>query len=150
MPNNSWIRSETSGYGTEPVIEDRLVWYVPVDDEHTILISTSVAHLSGTAADEFAARRKEIESVDASTLLTEAEAVLAGRTTIEELGTRLSIYQQTYVEDYVTMVGQGIIADRGVEHPSRSDEQIMRKRKTLEREIRVYLACERMMESGFW
>lgn len=133
--------------GGSEVREDRLFWYVPVDDTHSLRISTNLVHLTGEAGEQYRAKRQQAENVDPSILYQAAEDVLAGKITIEDLGDRFTHYQQFYIEDYVTEVGQDAIAHREEERLGRNDVKIMLKRRILEREIRLLMDGEPLTPS---
>jgi len=137
LPNVSQIRIKTKQYYPLPLTEDRLFWHVPVDDTHSLRISTNLVHLSGADADEVRQKRKAAEDIDPAVLYAVAEDVLAGKTSIEELGERFTYYQQFYIEDYVTEVGQGAIADRQAEHLWGRDIQLVVKRRIFQRELKA-------------
>lgn len=135
LPNVSQIRIKTKQYYRTALTEDRLFWHVPVDDTHSYRISTNLVHISGADAAELRERRRAAEEIDPAVLYETAEEVLAGRRTVESLGERFTYYQQFYIEDYVTEVGQGTIVDRQAEHLWPPDIQLLVKRRIFQREL---------------
>ncbi len=57
-----------------------------------------------------------------------AEAVLAGRARVEDMDSSFGTYKTFWIEDYVTLVGQGAIADRAQERLGRTDQWMVLKR----------------------
>ncbi len=57
--------------------------------------------------------------------------------TLEDMPTSLTTYQTFRVEDYVTIVGQGRIADRDAEHLGRIDGQNILSRKIWVSELKA-------------
>jgi hypothetical protein len=56
---------------------------------------------------------------------------------IEDMDPNLSLYKQFWIEDYVTIVGQGRIADRAHEHLGRTDVKIILRRKLWQRDLQA-------------
>jgi hypothetical protein len=130
------VQVRVPGYGH--LREYRLVWLVPIDDEHSVAFDVSlVPGLTGAEGEEFLARRRAIQETDDSDPLEAAEAILAGKMRVEDMDPNLSYYKQFWIEDYVTMVGQGPIADRAHEHLGRQDARSILKRKLWQRELRA-------------
>jgi 5,5'-dehydrodivanillate O-demethylase len=66
-----------------------------------------------------------------------AEAVLSGKMRIEDLDKETPTYYSFWVEDYVSLVCQGPIADRANERLSQADIGVVFIRKIWERELRA-------------
>lgn len=137
IPSTSQIRTHTRGYLDKDVDEDRIFWHVPIDDERSVRFNASRVHLSGEEGEELRQRRERGEGDDNSLIYATGEDVLAGKLTIEDMSESFSYYQQFYVEDYATQVGQGVFADRTQEHLGRTDVAIVLKRKIWARELRA-------------
>jgi 5,5'-dehydrodivanillate O-demethylase len=137
IPSTSQIRTLTRGYLDKEVAEDRIFWHMPIDDDHSVRFNASRVHLTGAEGEELRARRNRGEGWDNSLIYETGERVLEGNLTIEEMSETFSYYQQFYVEDYVTQVGQGVLADRTQEHLGRTDVAIVLKRKLWARELRA-------------
>jgi 5,5'-dehydrodivanillate O-demethylase len=137
IPSTSQIRTTSRGYLNKEVDEDRIFWHVPIDDEHSVRFNASRVHLTGEEGEQLRQRRDRGEGDDNSLIYATGEDVLAGKLTIEDMSTSFSYYQQFYVEDYATQVGQGVFADRTQEHLGQTDVAIILKRKIWERELRA-------------
>src|SRR5439155_7142378 len=111
-----------------------LVWRVPVDD--TSVASYLLDHLRPEDAERDADQRqsRQPDYKGFKDLYDAAEAVLRGEVAIEDLR---GMTNMTNVEDYVSQVGQGPIADRGDERLGRSDVLVILLRKLWERELRA-------------
>src|SRR5205814_2229223 len=116
MPNINRITGHPNGAGWT----DNISWTVPVDDEHTDRFVAVLTHVTGAAADAFRARRAaQLERAGESHVINAlGDRVLRGELRIEEIEDRTYIVQ---VQDYVSLVGQGTVADRTTEHLGRSD-----------------------------
>lgn len=66
-----------------------------------------------------------------------AEAILAGKMRVEDMDPEFSTYKQFWIEDYVTQVGQGVIADRTQERLGRTDVRTVLKRRIWQRELKA-------------
>jgi 5,5'-dehydrodivanillate O-demethylase len=140
MPNVNQlcVRLKTPGYEQTGMWEDRLIFHVPVDDRTTISFDTNlVAGLTGEAADAFRATRRSFQEGDTAPPLQAAERILAGGMRVEDMDHELSFYKQFWIEDYVTQVGQGAIADRSNEHLASVDVGVILKRRLWERELKA-------------
>ncbi len=137
IPSVSQIRTKARGYIDGSVEEDRIFWHVPIDDEHSVRFNASRVHLTGEEGEALRQRRDRGEGSDNSQLYATGEDVLRGKITIEDMTESFSFYQQFYVEDYATQVGQGVYADRSQEHLGRTDVAIVLKRKIWARELRA-------------
>ena len=120
---------------------DRLFWRVPIDDEHCMSFIVDHVPLEGEAARLYQERRRQMRltPVDSSAQL--AEEVLTGKARMEEVKERTNIYNITFVEDYITQVGQGPIPDHTTERLSSSDVGVVFLRKIWERELRTLAAA---------
>jgi 5,5'-dehydrodivanillate O-demethylase len=141
MPNVNQVRAQVQMEGSledaASLWADRLFWRVPVDDEHCVSFVVELIHLTGEAAEAYKERRRQTQEAIAASPNEIAEAVLAGRVRLKELDQRLSTYKLFWVEDYVTQVGLGSIADRANERLGRMDVGVILLRKIWERELRA-------------
>jgi hypothetical protein len=69
-----------------------------------------------------------------------ADKILAGEMTLEELPADMQANTCFIIEDYVTLVSQGPIAERGTEWLARSDSKPILLRQMMMREIEALLA----------
>ncbi|HLH24280.1 MAG TPA: Rieske 2Fe-2S domain-containing protein [Chloroflexota bacterium] len=113
---------------------DALGWRVPVDDGHHTGFRVYLARVTGELAECYRAdqaRRRERAAAFGPTSKV-AEAVLAGRLRIQDVGARPDLVQ---VQDYVAQCGQGVIADRAHERLGRSDVGVILLRRIWAREL---------------
>ncbi len=139
MPNVNQIRVRTgvaSARDDNTVWEDRTTWAVPVTDESSLRFEINHVELQGEAADAYRDRyaRESAALAQANEL---GETVMAGQLRISELDPCTSTYEMFRVEDYVTEVGQGPIADRSQEHLGRLDTGVILRRKQWRRELKA-------------
>jgi 5,5'-dehydrodivanillate O-demethylase len=136
MPNINALKVPVKTTGWEHLWEYRLIFHVPIDDQNSVAYDVNlVTELSDKEAEQFRQRRRELQEGDDPTPYRMAEAILAGKMTVRDVPADLSLYKQFWIEDYVTQVGQGPIAEREQEHLGRNDAKIILRRKILKREI---------------
>ena len=111
----------------------RISWRVPVDDGNTV--SFSVDFVAGENLPE---RHRAGDLAVASSPTEIGDAILAGRLREEDLDESYSRGVLFTIEDYVTQVGQGAIADRANERFGRIDQGVILLRKIWERELRAF------------
>ena len=142
MPNINQIRVRT-GMASAPgqevlrVWEDRLTWALPLDDENSYRFEVNLVDLTGAAAEALEKTRREQTEGVGDRLNRLGDQILAGKLTIEDLGQVLSTYEIFRVEDYVTQVGQGRMADRPAERLAQLDMGVVLRRKLWEREMKA-------------
>ncbi|NIO09003.1 MAG: Rieske 2Fe-2S domain-containing protein [Deltaproteobacteria bacterium] len=142
MPNVNQIRVRT-GMASAPgqqvlsVWEDRMTWAVPQDDENSYRFEVNLVDVTGEAAKALEqTRRRQTEGVG-ERLNRLGDQILAGELSIEDLGPELSTYEIFRIEDYVTQVGQGRIADRSAERIAKLDMGVVLRRKLWQREMKA-------------
>jgi 5,5'-dehydrodivanillate O-demethylase len=113
---------------------DRLLIYVPVNDENCVTFAVDYLPLTGETAEAYRRSRAAVD-LDTTNLQEMAEKILAGRMRIEDMDQSLSMYHTFWIEDYVTLVGQGRFADRTSEHLGRIDQAVILIRKLWRREM---------------
>ena len=120
-----------------PIRQDRLLYYLPVNDERMMCYTVDFVYVTGDDAEAYRKRRQVELDLGFAPLEEMAEEILAGKMTLEEMDTSLSTYQTFRIEDYVTIVGQGRIAQRDMEHLGRVDAQNILIRKIFNREMKA-------------
>lgn len=112
---------------------------VPIDDTHCLGFSVVFIDVQGDEAEAFLERRKSArETLQPDRLIVEtAEAVLAGRKRIADMEPRMGSAYSFLVEDYVTQVGQGPVADREHERLGRHDRGVVMLRRIWMRELQA-------------
>lgn len=138
MPNVTRSHSKTRVMGTHDDARaysvDRLIMYMPVNDENCVTFNVDYLPLTGELAEAYLASRRAMER-DPAELQEIAENILAGRMRIEDIDPEMSMYHTFWIEDYVTQIGQGRIADRTDEHLGRIDQGVITVRKLWRREL---------------
>jgi 5,5'-dehydrodivanillate O-demethylase len=115
--------------------EDFIAWRVPIDDTVHRSFNVHMAHVKGEAAERYrqeAAKRRAGRPKDPYYPL--ARQVMRGELAWEDVEQRPDIVG---IQDYVSQVGQGIIADRESEHLGKSDVGIITLRRLWSRELRA-------------
>lgn len=141
MPNVRMLfqRTRAKGFEHSNLWDTKLVWTVPVNDTSHATFDVTNTPLEGAAAAAYASSRSEQQEAEAETRWDLAEAVLAGEMTLEELDDDMGGYTSFTIEDYVTQVGQGTIAERGRENLARGDEGPIFHRRLWLREVSALL-----------
>lgn len=124
-------------------------WKLPVDDEHGMQFLVFAAHVPEENMTKYKARRAQSKAEAAKkfadkkrpSIREAAEAVLAGRMRIDDLGPDdvdppgLGVVM---VQDWITQAGQGVIhTDRKKERLASSDATVVTNRKLLRRELQA-------------
>jgi 5,5'-dehydrodivanillate O-demethylase len=136
IPNVNALKVPVKTLGWENLWEYRLIFHVPVDDQNSVAFDVNlVPGLDGQEAERFRQQRREIQEGDDPAPYQMAKAIMAGKMTVRDVPAELSLYKQFWIEDYVTQVSLGAVADREQEHLGRNDQKIILRRKILKREI---------------
>jgi 5,5'-dehydrodivanillate O-demethylase len=118
--------------------DDRFQWDVPLDDQHSLQFRLRLVPLTGDAARQYRERRAELFANETFSVVDAGQSVLAGKLNFEDLekltNDKIALI---HAQDYVSQVGQGVIADRAQEHLGRSDTGVILFRKLWERELRA-------------
>lgn len=129
VTNNPLLPEETAP-------RERIVWKVPIDDDHYWDSGVLLVHARGDAARRYLEREEEREEARgrANTPAVLA-AILAGKLTLEDVVERADI---SHLEDEVVLAGMGGVADwPHAEQLGRTDVGVILKRKIWERELRA-------------
>lgn len=142
MPNSCYIRdyleqSDSQGV-PRPVTEyEVLFWYVPIDDvSHYHIYVSTTKDLVPNGAKAFGPTR--IDAPDSRSVEEQVLEILAGKKRLQDLGPRHP--EMVRIQDGVSIVGQGAIADRTQEQLGRTDVGIILLRKLWLRELRQLAA----------
>jgi len=143
MPNARLLfqRSRAKGFEHREVWDSKVVWTVPVNDAAHATFDVTLTPLEGADARAYAEARVQQEQ-EAETRWDLAEAILAGEMTLEDLPGDISGYTSFTIEDYVTQVGQGSLAERGPEHLAMGDEGPIFHRRLWLREVNAMMASQ--------
>lgn len=139
MPNVSHIRPsgrvEGERIDADTISPDRLMFYVPVDDETSATFVIDHVPLVGAEAERYRERVQRDRETNAAKTTELAAAILAGTKTFNDVSPELSSYYSYWVEDYVALVGQGGIPDRSRDRLGRTDLGVILLRKLWMREL---------------
>jgi 5,5'-dehydrodivanillate O-demethylase len=116
--------------------QQTLRWRVPPDDEHHWSFNVSLWHVTGKAAQRFRARRAQQLAAEQQQAPADevAAAILAGTLPVDCIQDRPDVVM---LQDHITQIGQGVVADRTHEQLGRTDVGIILLRKVWERELRA-------------
>jgi 5,5'-dehydrodivanillate O-demethylase len=139
MPNvnqpRSALRIQGSVQDAGTVFTDRLFWYVPIDDTRSVTFVVDYIPLTGERAKEFEERSRQAERDNTVSPNKIAEAILRGEMRVKDIDPNVGTYLLFWVEDYLSMVGQGSIPDRSDERLGRMDVGVILLRKIWQREL---------------
>ncbi|HEY3116094.1 MAG TPA: Rieske 2Fe-2S domain-containing protein [Chloroflexota bacterium] len=119
-----------------------LSWRIPVDDENCVSFNIRIIPATGEVAERY-------ESGDWGSGFSPAPAsemagkVLRGEIPVQELETLPNALE---AQDYVSMIGQGAIADRANEHLGKGDTTVIMLRNLWKRELRKLAEGEPLKE----
>lgn len=137
MPNAYTFRNPSPD--PEVAWDDRFQWDVPLDDHQSLQFRLRLVPLTGEAARRYRERHAEMLAKENFSITNAGQAVLTGKLKFEDLekltNDKISLI---HAQDYVSQVGQGVIADRAQEHLGRSDVGVILFRKIWERELRAF------------
>jgi 5,5'-dehydrodivanillate O-demethylase oxygenase subunit len=111
-------------------------WRVPVDDEVHKSFLVELAHVTGKDAEEFKAKRKAVKERLANYPSVDevSDAILTGDLTMAEVLDHPGIIN---IQDNLTQLGQGTVADHSSERLGRADAAVILLRNVWERELRA-------------
>lgn len=120
-----------------------LVWVVPVDDTHATTFVVNRVHLTGAAADAYAAWQARDPWPSHAPLAAAGARVLAGQYRLSDLPDTLGAHPLFptrglfRIEDYLVQVGQGARPDRRADHLGATDRGVRLLRRLWQRELRA-------------
>ncbi len=116
-----------------PAYRDTYIVHTPVDDESHLLLVTQEVRVEPDQVEEYHKVYDEWMNYATTDSLTEVgDQILAGKARLEDY---LDYPNLVALEDYVSQVGQGRIADRSAERLSRTDSDIALLRGIFTREM---------------
>jgi 5,5'-dehydrodivanillate O-demethylase len=126
----------------------QLAWRVPVDDEHHASFNAALVRVTGEAAERYRERAeaRQAKANEHPPALELAQAVLRGELRIDDLKEHPALVN---IQDDVSQMGQGVIADREHERLGREDVSVLRFRRIWLREIQA-LADGRPLKQWTW
>ena len=133
MPTTLYIT--VYGFGDVTGWRDFMVTRVPIDDESFHTFFLLCANVTGAAKDTYLEHPERYAPFSHNPKFAEiGDRVLRGELRLDDLEDRRGIVP---LQDYVSQLGQGVIADRDHEHLGRSDATVIALRKIWERELRA-------------
>jgi 5,5'-dehydrodivanillate O-demethylase oxygenase subunit len=132
MPNVAFLAVTDMNKAGTPVLD--LFWYVPIDDVSFRHVLVSVVETDAPLTSVWPPPSTE----PLPPIRDEIAAVLAGRTRYEDVRHP----EIVRIQDAITVVGQGAIADRRAEHLGATDAAVILLRKIWSRELRRVAAGE--------
>jgi 5,5'-dehydrodivanillate O-demethylase oxygenase subunit len=132
-------RVRAKGFENLNLWDMKFVFTVPVNDAKCAAFDVTHTPLTGEEARRYAAARAEQQQAETETDFTLAERILAGELTPEDLPAGMDAYTRFAIEDYVTQVGQGSIAERNREHLGTTDAKVILFRRLWLREVTAML-----------
>jgi 5,5'-dehydrodivanillate O-demethylase len=121
---------------------DYVSWRVPIDDFKHMSFFAQHLKVTGAAREEYLAGWRARTHLDPPP--TEAaRRILDGELSFDDVAGRPDL---PVIQDHVTQIGQGAIADRSAEHLGRSDIAIVRLRRIWRRELEALAAGEPLSE----
>jgi 5,5'-dehydrodivanillate O-demethylase oxygenase subunit len=134
MPNIMYT-SNNPQYPEEFGTRVRIVWKVPIDDEHYWDTGVLLVRIKGEAAERYRERARANEEARSHANTQQVLAsILASKIRLEEVEDRSDM---SHLEDEVVLVGQGAIADRRHERLGQTDVALVMIRQVWERELRA-------------
>ncbi len=149
MPNMNYFVGNTKAKEIEVGPRHNFMWRVPVDDERHLVFGAERVQVRPGDEERYRAwqkRTEEDEQREPMDLV--ARWVLAG-TVPNSYVHETRKWDTSSAQDYVALMGQGVIADREHEHLGREDAGIILLRKIYERELRA-LAQGRPIKQWRW
>ena len=132
MPNISFLAVTDMNKAGTPVLD--LFWYVPIDDVSFRHVLVSVVETDAPLPSVW----PPPASAPISPVTDEIRAILAG----EKRYADVRHPEIVRIQDGVTVVGQGEIADRNAEHLGATDAAVILLRKIFSRELRLLDAAK--------
>ncbi len=121
---------------------EAMAWRVPVDDEHFATFGVNFTHVTGEARARYEerqrARAERARQQNLTPIPELGDAVLRGDYRIEDIpDVKADAGRLFNLQDYVSQVGQGTIADRQHERLGREDVSVIMLRQLWRRELRA-------------
>jgi 5,5'-dehydrodivanillate O-demethylase len=135
-----WQRTRARGYEGHDLWDTKIVFTVPVNDKTYMAFDVTQTPLEGDEGRAYAEARYTQMEADEEVRWDLADKILAGEMTLEELPPDMQANTCFIIEDCVTLVSQGAIAERGTEWLARSDAKPILLRQMWMREIEALLA----------
>jgi len=112
MPNMNYFYSPPKERSLETGARPAFMWRVPVDDENHLVFGAQRVQVFGEAVETYVERRHAAERLQEEAPMVEvAQAVLAGKVTTDHI-VKTRWWDINSVQDMVTLLGQGSVADR--------------------------------------
>lgn len=142
MPNvyQFGVRTRVKGFEDRDLWDTKITWTVPINDTSFAAFDVTITPVEGEEAEQYSRAKAQHVEGEMEERWDLAEAVLAGNLTLEEIPSELSAYTSFAIEDYVTQVGQGSVADRGPDRLVETDRKVIVTRKLWLQEVNALLS----------
>ena len=132
-------RTRAKGFENSNLWDTKVVWMVPMHDQAFMAFDVTHTPIEGDEAKAYAESRYTQQEAEAEIRWDQAEKILAGEMTLEDLPADMGAYTSFAIEDYVTQVGMGPLSERGVEHLAATDTKVAMLRRLWLREVSALL-----------
>lgn len=141
MPNIRLFfqRTRAKGFENSNLWDTKVVWMVPMHDQAFMAFDVTHTPIEGDEAKAYAESRYTQQEAEAEIRWDQAQQILAGEMTLEDLPADMGAYTSFAIEDYVTQVGMGPLSERGVEHLAATDTKVAMLRRLWLREVSALL-----------
>lgn len=137
MPNMNYFYSPPKERSLETGPRPAFMWRVPVDDTNHLVFGAQRVQVFGGNVETYLERRREAQRLQQEIPMLEvAQAVLAGKVTTDHI-VKTRWWDINSVQDMVTLLGQGPVADREREHLGHEDVGVILLRQLYVRELRA-------------
>ncbi len=142
MPNIRLFfgRTRAKGFENRDLWDTKVVWMVPVHDQKFAAFDVTHTPLEGAEADAYAEARYSQQEAEAEFRWDLAAKIMDGEMTLDDLPEDMGAYTSFAIEDYVTQVGMGPLAERGKEHLAATDTKLAMLRRLWLDEVDALLA----------
>lgn len=131
MPNIRlfFVRTRAKGFEDSGLWDTKLVWMVPVHDQKFAAFDVTHTPVEGEEAAAYAEARYSQQEAEAEFRWDLAAKVMEGEMPLDELPDDMGAYTSFAIEDYVTQVGMGPLAERSKEHLAATDTKLAMLRR---------------------
>jgi hypothetical protein len=139
MPNITRLKLPSLYEGIEPA--DSVVWRVPVDEGRTISFGINRYQVPEGLKDSFLSFKSRFDALPPPDIDGLADAVLRGDFTLEEAKEQMGEHDPLYdvfLEDHVTMIGQGVTRSLESEVLGKADVGVIAVRDLWERHLEEF------------
>ncbi|MDH3241672.1 MAG: Rieske 2Fe-2S domain-containing protein [Alphaproteobacteria bacterium] len=131
MPNIRLFfgRTRAKGFEDSGLWDTKVVWMVPVHDQKFEAFDVTHTPIEGKEAEAYAEARYSQQEAEAEFRWDLAAKILDGEMSLDELPDYMGAYTSFAIEDYVTQVGMGPLAERSKENLAATDTKLAMLRR---------------------